>query len=127
MMKFLAKEKEILNELKDLEISKSIKIRSMLTGLLFGAVIVLLPILICVNLLLFYDYVYLLIGLITLFMIAFSALALYFNYEAMKMYDERVKNINTKYLVLIDSIYAAIMLLIIMVVVIIVLISFKII
>ena len=60
-------------------------------------------------------------------MIAFSALALYFNYEAMKMYDERVKDINTKYLVLIDTIYAAIMLLIIMVVVIIVLISFKII
>ena len=127
MMKFLAKEKEILNELKELNIPKSIKIRSFLTGLLFGAVIVLLPILICVILFLFYDYVYLLIGLITLFLIIFSALTLYFNYEAMKMYDCRVKSINTKYLVLIDTIYAAIMLLIIMVVVIIVLISYKII
>lgn len=116
-MEIIKKYKEIENEIEELNLSKKIKIKSTLTGLLFGFVIMLIPILICINLFIIYHLVPLLIFLIMIFLTIFSALSFYFYYEALKVYEEKIKKINTKFLILIDTAILFIILFTIMIVI----------
>lgn len=116
-MEIIKKYKEIENEIEELNLSKKIKIKSTLTGLLFGFVIMLIPILICINLFIIYHLVPLLIFLIMIFLTIFSALSFYFYYEALKVYEEKIKKINTKFLIFIDTAILFIILCIIMIVI----------
>ncbi len=127
MSNVFKKEKEISKQLNNLQISKSHSIRALLTGLVFGVVIMIIPILICINLFLIYQLVPFLVVLLGIFIEIMAVLCFYFNFEALKNYDNRVKEINTKYLLIFNSIVIAIILTIVIIVTLILLTVFKVI
>lgn len=95
-MKLIKDAKIISKEIEELKINKLFIVKSTLTGVAFGTVIMLIPLLICFNLLLIYSLVPLLIVIISFFIFVMLTLIEHFYYEALMIYDNRVKNINLK-------------------------------
>lgn len=95
-MKMINEAKMISKEIKELKIRKLFLVKSSLTGVAFGTIIMLIPLLICFNLLLIYSLVPLMIVLISFFVFVMLTLIEHFYYEALMIYDPRVKNINLK-------------------------------
>lgn len=110
---------------KELRVKRTVKIRAMLTGFLFAFVLFLIPFLAVINLFLFYIYIPLLIAILTILCILMGFSYYYFFFEALKNYDSRAKDINTRKLVLYNGVMLSIFIITIAVVIVIVIKSLK--